>query len=437
MPRAEDLKIKTLGPCTFPSPIATTGSIKHGPGIDDRLLFDDRLSYLEQHQDTNEPIPSFDVAGAHQQIYFDPAKTRAGIVTCGGLCPGLNDVIRALVMVLWHRYGVREIEGYRYGYEGLNPDFGHEPIALTPDVVEGIHKDGGTMLGSSRGPQPPEIMVDYLLKRGVNILFTIGGDGTQRGALALSEEARKRGVDLAVVGLPKTIDNDIRFVEQSFGFQTAFTHAYDAVETAHNEARAARHGVGLVKLMGRHSGFIAAYASLASADVNYCLIPEIDAPMEGPDGFIEHLRQRLDRRGHAVVVLAEGFGQAHVECSGTDKSGNTKLGDIGPWMKDLIKQHIPQSSIKYVDPSYLIRGLPATPHDSVLCFRLAAYAVHAAMAGQTEMIVGKWHGRYLNVPIALAIQERQCVNPFGELWFSVLEATGQPRAWGIPETPSN
>ncbi|QDU72838.1 ATP-dependent 6-phosphofructokinase [Mucisphaera calidilacus] len=433
MVRAEDLLVRRLGPCEFPSPIGKTGSVKHGVGVDDRLLYDDRLSSLGEQVDRDGPLPSFEVAGAHEKIYFDPAKTRAGIVTCGGLCPGLNDVIRGLVMVLHHRYGVRAIEGYRYGYEGLNPAFGHEPMVLTPDLVESIHKDGGTILGSSRGQQPDDVMVKFLKERGVNILFTIGGDGTQRGALDLSTEARKQGMDLAVVGLPKTIDNDVRYVEQSFGFQTAFTRAHYAIETAHNEARASRKGVGLVKLMGRHSGFIAAYATLASNDVNYCLIPEVDVSLEGEGGFVEHLDKRLERRGHAVVVVAEGFGQSYVEAEGTDKSGNKKLGDIGPWMKDLISSKIPDASIKYVDPSYLIRGLPATPHDSVLCFRLAAYAVHAAMAGLTDMLVGKWHGRFLNVPIPAVSRQRQCVDPAGELWFSVLEATGQPRAWGAPQ----
>ncbi|WP_428387643.1 ATP-dependent 6-phosphofructokinase [Mucisphaera sp.] len=430
---APDLNVSTLGPATHPSPLPAAQMLRladeSGPNTTDRLLYHDTLRALQALPKDQTP-PSFEVAGAWPELYFYPASTRAGIVTCGGLCPGLNDVIRGLVMVLHHRYQVTQIDGYRYGYEGLNPSFGHTPLELTPDVVESIHKDGGTILGSSRGPQDIDTMLDYLVEREINILFTIGGDGTQRGALALSQAARQRGLSIAIVGIPKTIDNDISYVEQSFGFQTAFTRAYAAIETAHNEARAARQGIGLVKLMGRHSGFIAAYACLASNDANYCLIPEVSVPLDGDNGLLHHLKQRLDRRGHAVIVVAEGFGQEHLQPTGTDRSGNKKLADIGPYLIDRIKQTIPDSAIKYVDPSYLIRGLPSTPHDSVLCFRLAAYAVHAAMAGRTEMIVGKWHGRYLNIPIPAAIAKRQQVNPQGELWFSVLEATGQPR-WGL------
>ncbi|MEQ9455009.1 MAG: ATP-dependent 6-phosphofructokinase [Phycisphaeraceae bacterium] len=430
MVRPEDLKVRVLGEALVPSPIEAGQMLRRmgsgGVHAGDRLLYDDSVRGLAGLAEGQEPA-SFEVAGARAELFFDPRQVRAGIVTCGGLCPGLNDVIRGLVMVLNHRYGVEHVEGYRYGYEGLNPAFGHEPMVLTPGMVEGIHKDGGTVLGTSRGPQPPGVMVRYLMERGVNVLFTIGGDGTQRGALALSEAARERGYPLAVVGLPKTIDNDISYVEQSFGFQTAFTRAHAAIETAHNEARAARRGVGVVKLMGRHSGFIAAYACLASNDVNYCLIPEVTAPLEGEDGLLSHLSGRLDGRGHAVVVVAEGFGQEYVPAAGEDRSGNRKLGDVGPFLCSLIRERIEGVTIKYVDPSYLIRGSAATPHDSVLCFRLAAYAVHAAMAGRTEMIVGRWHGRYLNVPIPVAIAERQRVSPAGELWFSVLEATGQPR----------
>lgn len=377
--------------------------------------------------------PGFELAGARRELYFDPTHVRAGIVTCGGLCPGLNDVIRGLVMVLWHRYGVRHVDGFRYGYAGLNPGLNHEVVELNPRVVGRIHQHGGTILGTSRGPQDPAVMIDHLVERGVNILFTIGGDGTLRGAAALSAEARRRGIDLAVVGVPKTIDNDISFVEASFGFQTAVAAATHAITGAHTEAVAARRGVGLVKLMGRHSGFIAAYAALATNDANFVLIPEVAFPLEGEGGFLDALEQRLDRRDHAVVVVAEGAGQEFCDAQGTDKSGNKRLGDIGPVLRQRIETHFrgldQPANVKYIDPSYIIRSVPATPADSVYCFRLAAYAVHAAMSGRTEMIVSRWHGRFIHVPIPLAVSERQRVDPLGEMWMSVLDATGQP-AWG-------
>jgi 6-phosphofructokinase 1 len=428
---AEDLYIRTLGEPTHDSPFAHflaeraqargTHQFKH-------MVYDDAWPPSEP---TNGDHPAFELAGAEPRLFFEPTQTTVGIVTCGGLCPGLNDVIRGLTMVLWHRYGVRKILGFRYGYEGINPAFGHEPIQLDPEIVGSIHEQGGTMLGSSRGPQDTGVMVDNLQSLGVNILFCIGGDGTLRGALDISVEARRRGAPISVVGIPKTIDNDIKYVEQSFGLITASSMAHEAVTAAHNEARGARRGIGLVKLMGRHSGFISAGAALASNDVNYVLIPEVDVPLEGEDGLLTHLEKRMDARGHAVIVVAEGAGQHFCAVEGADKSGNKKLGDIGTFLRDRIVEHFKAMenpvTVKYIDPSYMIRGVPATPVDSVLCFRLAAYAAHAAMSGRTELIIGKWHGRFCHIPIKLAVSERQCVDPHGELWSAVLDATGQPR----------
>lgn len=431
---AAQLRIPTLGEPTVESPLAEALRARDAargdrPGFDG-MRYDDAVP--PRHAlPPGEPIPAFEVAGAEHRLFHDPAATTAGIVTCGGLCPGLNDVIRGLVMVLHHRYSVKNILGFRYGYEGLNPAFGHEPLRLTPDRVSQIHEDGGTMLGSSRGPQPNDVMVTRLLELGVNVMFCIGGDGTLRGALALSAEARRRNAPISIVGLPKTIDNDISYVEQSFGLVTAATRAAEAIDAAHNEALGARRGVGLVKLMGRHSGFIAASAAMANNDVNYVLIPEVDFPLEGPGGLLDTLAKRLDTRDHALIVLAEGAGQSWVESAGTDKSGNTLLGDAGAFLRDRIIRHFKDAgqpiAMKYIDPSYIIRGCRANAYDSAYCFRLAAYAVHAAMAGKTEMIIGKWHGKFVHIPIALATAERQCVDPHGELWAAVLDATGQPR----------
>ena len=432
MTTAEDLQIHTLGTPTVGSPIAeylAERNARRGSAHFEHMVFDDAWPPREPIE--GDP-PAFELAGASTRLYFDPAKTTAGIVTCGGLCPGLNDVIRGLTMVLWHRYGVRDIIGFRYGYEGLNPACGHEPMKLAPEKVATIHEQGGTLLGTSRGPQDADVILDYLASLNVDILFCIGGDGTLRGALDISRTARRRGMNLSVVGLPKTIDNDINYVEQSFGLITAASIAHSAVSAAHNEARGARRGVGLVKLMGRHSGFISAGAALASNDVNYVLIPEVPFPLEGDGGLLAHLDKRLDARNHAVIVVAEGAGQQYCEtASGKDKSGNKKLGDVGVLLRDRISEHFKSIgkpvSVKYIDPSYIIRGLPAEPVDSVLCFRLAAYAAHAAMAGKTELIIGKWHGRFCHIPIKLAVSQRQCVDPYGELWSAVIDATGQPR----------
>ena len=416
-----------LGPCRYDSPVQVP-TLDYGPR--DRVLIDDTVAELQGRDAEAGHLPAFEPAGPRSRVFFEPARTRAGIVTCGGLCPGLNDVIRGLTMVLHHGYGVERVEGFRFGYEGLNPAYGHEPMPLTPEAVRGLHQDGGTAIGSSRGPQSTAAMCDFLESRGVSLLFTVGGDGTLRGAQAISAEAERRGMSLAVVGVPKTIDNDIAFVDESFGFQTAFSLAVQAIRSAHSEAIGVRNGVGLVKLMGRHSGSIAAQAALANNDANFVLIPEVDFPLEGDGGLLDRLHERLQRRAHAVIVVAEGAGQRYCQSEGVDKSGNRLLGDIGP----LLKQHIVTDpklaelapGVKYIDPSYVIRSLPANAYDSALCFQLAANAVHAAMSGRTGLIVGRFRGRSVHIPIDLAVSRRKQVDPGGELWRSVLESTGQP-----------
>jgi 6-phosphofructokinase 1 len=276
-------------------------------------------------------------------------------------------------------------------------------------------------------------VVDTLQRLGINLLFVIGGDGTIRAAMKIVGEIASRDAPIAVVGIPKTIDNDIMYIEQSFGFQTAFSEATRYIRAVHTEATGAPNGVGLVKLMGRHSGFIACYASLAMSDANFVLIPEVPFSLEGPNGLFNVLRRRLEARNHAVIVVAEGAGQELMQSAGqgTDASGNKMLGDIGSWLKERISAHfksVPMEiNLKYIDPSYAIRSVPANPHDSVYCIRLAHAAVHAAMSGRTEMVVGRWHGRFVHVPMTLATRERYKVDPDGDLWMAVLEATGQPR----------
>jgi 6-phosphofructokinase 1 len=433
---AKDFVVKTLGNCRVTSPLAPLLAARvksiHNVDESDRVLFDDIASEAIARGITVTELPGFEPAGPRQKIYFDPSKTRAGIVTCGGLCPGFNDVIRGLVMELNFRYGVRKVFGFRNGYQGFIAKYGHPVMELTPDVVCHSCEEGGTILGTSRGEQDPAEIVDCLERLGVNILFVIGGDGTLRGAQAISREIESRGMKIAVVGVPKTIDNDIMYIDQSFGFQTAFSLATESIRAAHSEAKSSPNGIGLVKVMGRHSGFIACYAALAKNDANFVLIPEVSFELDGPHGLLPAIHDRLQRRGHAVIVVAEGAGQSLMDCctNGTDASGNQRLGDIGTFLKQKITAHFDRLGIelnlKYIDPSYLIRSVPANPFDSVYCLRLAHNAVHAAMCGRTETVVGRWHGRFVHVPIPLAIRARNQVDPNGDLWMSVLEATGQP-----------
>jgi 6-phosphofructokinase 1 len=379
---------------------------------------------------------SFEKAGAREYLYFDPGRTTAAIVTCGGLCPGLNNVIRSIFFQLHHNYGVKRVLGIRYGYRGLNPATGVPPVVLTPEYVESIHKLGGTVLGSSRGPEDPKVMVDFLLRERIDILFTVGGDGTQRGAHEIADEARRRGVSLAVVGIPKTIDNDIPYVWVTFGYNTALEKAREVLDCAHAEAKGVPNGISLVKLMGRDSGSIAAGATLASQEVNFTLVPEIPFKLEGENGFLACLKRRMLARGHAVIVAAEGAGQDLIpgDQSGRDASGNVKLRDVGPFLKQRIADYFAgegiEAVVRYFDPSYIIRSAPANTDDSLLCDRLARNAVHAALAGKTDVVMGLWYNTFIHVPIPLAISEKKRLRPESEAWGAVLAATGQPAKFG-------
>ena len=373
-----------------------------------------------------------ELAGPREKIFFDPAKVHAAIVTCGGLCPGLNDVIYSIVMGLWHRYGVRRITGIRNGYRGLLPEFGVAPMELTPSAVEEIRHNGGTMLGSSRGGgEKIPLMVDTIEQMNINMLFAIGGDGTMKGALAISQEACKRGTRLSVVGVPKTIDNDLAFCQRSFGFETAVSLAVEAAESAHVEAHDVMNGVGIVKVMGRESGFIAAHTALASGDVNYVLIPEVPFELDGEKGLLASLKKRIESRRHAVILVAEGAGQELAgEATGTDASGNKKLSDIGLYLKKRIEEHFEklgiEISVKYIDPSYMIRSAPAITTDSIYCARLGSNAAHAAMAGRTEVLISLVNNNFVHLPIRLAVSKRNRVDPESPLWRDVIDRTGQP-----------
>jgi 6-phosphofructokinase 1 len=432
----KDLVVRTLGPCRVDSPLAALladrRTTQHSVVEDDRILWDDTISMVGGRGVPAEELPSLEPGGPRQKIYFDPAKTRVGIVTCGGLCPGLNDVIRGLVLELSRHYGVSRIFGFRNGYRGFVARYGEDVVDLTPEFVRNIDDEGGTILGSSRGGQDPDEVVDALERMNINILFVIGGDGSIRGAMEVVRVITERDLKVAVVGIPKTIDNDIPYIDQSFGFQTAMAEATKSIRAASVEARSAPGGIGLVKLMGRHSGFIACYSTLAMDDADYVLIPEVPFALNGPGGLLEHLRRRVQDRGHAVVVVAEGAGQQHIdeEPPGTDASGNVRFGDIGRLLRSRIIEHLDghgvESNVRYFDPSYAIRSVPANPFDSAYCLRLAHAAVHAAMAGRTEVIVGRRRRRFVHIPMPLSVNRRNHVDPLGDLWMSVLEATGQP-----------
>lgn len=436
--KIEDFQVKTLGKQKVKSPLLKTARSKSPLYSfltgNERILHDVSLQNFQDCLKKGEEPISFEKAGPHSELFFEPAKTKVGIVTCGGLCPGLNDVIRSIVNHLHYRYGINRVLGFKYGFEGFIPDFGHEVVELTPQMVEGIHLTGGTFLGSSRGIQDVEQIVDTLEIMNINILFCIGGDGTQRGAHAIHQEIEKRKLKISIAGVPKTIDNDISYLEKSFGFETAFTMANEIIRYAHNEAEGAYNGIALLKLMGRDSGFIAAHAALSIQEVNFVLVPEMEFDLYGPYGFLKVLRQRLEHRHHAVVVVAEGAGQQFFNKSEAelDRSGNVKKKDIGLYLKEKIKEEFNakelRHTIKYIDPSYIIRSAPANANDSKFCSLLAQNAVHAAMAGRTDFVIGNWSDQFTLLPISAAVSKRKEIDIHGELWWNILEATGQPNS---------
>lgn len=399
---------------------------------DDRVLLDASLEHFKHCRDTGETPISFEKAGPRKHLYFDSPDTKVAIVTCGGLCPGINNVIRSIVNELFYRYKVNQIIGIQYGFEGFISKYKHPVVDLTPQKVESIHLFGGTILGSSRGIQDVGLIVDKLVSLDVDILICIGGDGTLRGAHAIHEEITLRDLKIAVAGIPKTIDNDINLIDKSFGFETAFTIANEIIRSAHNEARGAYNGITVLKLMGRESGFIAAYAALSIQEVNFVLVPEMNFDLNGPKGFLQVLRNRLEKRHHALVVVAEGTGQHFFEGDtlGKDASGNIKNNDIGLYLKDKISEEFGAAKVpftlKYIDPSYIIRSAPANANDSMFCGLLAQNAVHAAMAGKTDFVIGHWNNVFTLLPIPVSVSLRKKIDMDGELWWNILETTGQP-----------
>ncbi|KAK9699816.1 hypothetical protein RND81_08G197200 [Saponaria officinalis] len=388
------------------------------------------------HKDTPRGI-HFRRAGPRQKVYFDSDEVHACIVTCGGLCPGLNTVIREIVCGLYHMYGVHKVIGIDGGYKGF---YAKNTKTLDPKVVDDIHKRGGTILGTSRGGHDTTKIVDSIEDRGINQVYIIGGDGTQKGAAVIYEEIRRRGLKVAVAGIPKTIDNDIPVIDRSFGFDTAVEEAQRAINAAHVEAESMENGIGLVKLMGRYSGFIAMHATLASRDVDCCLIPESPFYLDGKGGLFEYMEKRLKEHGHMVIVIAEGAGQELLSENRDEKdaSGNKLLKDVGLWMSHKIKEHFTQRrkmiiNLKYIDPTYMIRAIPSNASDSVYCTLLAQSAVHGAMAGFTGFTSGLVNGRHTYIPFHRITERQNQVVITDRMWARLLSSTNQPSFLGAKE----
>ena len=429
---AQEIRIQSLGTPEIDSPLprnlATGGERRVVFTVDEELV-----------DEGAAPRPmSFELAGPRDRIYFDPSKTKCAIVTCGGLCPGINDVIRAIVMTAYNAYRVPSVLGIRYGLQGFIPSYRYDVRELAPRDVEGIHEFGGTILGTSRGPQSSSEIATALERLNISALFIIGGDGTMKAAASIQQEVARRGKHISIVGIPKTIDNDINFIPHSFGFETAVDKAADAIRCAHIEAASVFNGIGIVKLMGRESGFIAAQSALALREANFVLIPEAPFQLHGDGGLLPALERRLKLRGHAVIIAAEGAGQHLLQQNeARDASGNPVLSDVGSLLRTSIVDYFHGKmpiSIKYIDPSYIIRSVPANANDRVYCGFLGQHAVHAAMAGRTEMVVAKIMDRYVHIPLDLVTKKRRKLDIRSGLWRAVLESTGQGELTGmLPE----
>lgn len=427
--------IAALGPAKIPSPLP------YCRFADDGARASMELDASDFGPGAGACRAEFELAGPRGKIYFDSSKVKVAIVTCGGLCPGLNDVIRAIVMECRHNYNVAGVLGIRFGLQGFIESYGHPPVELTAEAVSDIHQFGGTVLGSSRGPQRPEDIVDSLERLNVGILFVIGGDGTMKAARRIQEEIARRRSKISVIGVPKTIDNDVNLVNKSFGFDTAVEKATEAIRCAHTEAIGALNGVGVVKVMGRESGFIAAQATLALKEVNYVLVPECSFALTGPQGLLPSLEGRLKSRKHAVIVVAEGAGQSLLPDTGArDASGNPVLGDIAQFLCGEIEAYFRDRDVpltlKFIDPSYIIRSVPANANDRVYCGFLGQNAVHAAMAGKTGMVVSRLFDRYVHLPLDLVTLKRKKLNITSDYWRSVLESTGQHEVTPFTEDPT-
>jgi len=301
---------------------------------------------------------------------------RIGVLTGGGDCPGLNAVIRAIVRTSSHDLG-HEIVGFRDGWRG--PLDGASE-ALTLDSTRGILPRGGTILGSSRtnpfrSDDGPERVQRTLSEQQIDGLIVIGGEDTLGVANRLSE----RGVP--VVGVPKTIDNDLGGTDMTFGFDTAVQVATDALDRLHTTAESHNRTI-VVEVMGRHAGWIALHAGLAGG-ADGILIPEQPFGLEEVVEVVE--RRHRHGRYFSLIVVAEGAvpreGEMATAGADTDQFGHARLGGIGLQLERALEQRTGYET-RAIVLGHLQRGGTPTAFDRVLATRLGHAAVLGADAGR-------------------------------------------------------
>eukprot|EP00611_Tribonema_gayanum_P031998 TRINITY_DN93_c0_g2_i1.p1 TRINITY_DN93_c0_g2~~TRINITY_DN93_c0_g2_i1.p1 ORF type:complete len:506 (-),score=167.86 TRINITY_DN93_c0_g2_i1:425-1804(-) len=440
------LKLETVMLCQVPNlalRMPTAGVANHeivknssgGSTFYNKLLGDEDCIIYEHVRDkTKAPVArAFLRAGPRAKLHFDPTTVNACIVTCGLLCPGLNSVIHHLIDTLKNNYNAGKIYGIRGGWGGFwDPE--KPPIQLCQSKdLEFLQSRAGSILGCSVGGFDVKKIMQFLMDKQISHMYVIGGDGTHRGAHRIAVECIAMGLNIAVAGIPKSVDNDIDLVDRSFGFMTAVEEAQNAIRSATIEAKCnLPNGIGIVKLMGRSTGYLAAYATMASGDVDLCLVPEVEIRLDGPDGCLPHLERVVQTKGYAVVVISEGAGQAQLsEVAAEARSKGAPLPSVGQYMKSQIEKHFASkgktATCKYIDPSVSVRSVAANAFDQILCMQLAQNAVHGAMAGYTAFAAGVVNNRTVLIPITEIVDTSpKGLNPRGRTWERVLCITRQP-----------
>jgi phosphofructokinase-like protein len=330
---------------------------------------------------------------------------RIGVLTGGGDCPGLNAVIRAVVRKGINVYG-HELVGFRYGWAGVLAD---DSVALDQDNTRGILHRGGTILGTSRtNPYKEDGGLERiratLEKHGIDALIPIGGEDTLGVARRLADD----GID--VVGVPKTIDNDLAGTDFTFGFQTAVQIATDAIDRLHTTAES-HNRVIVVEVMGRHAGWIAAYSGLAGgADV--ILVPERPFDIDEVCARVRH--REAEGRTFSIVVVAEGAtpkdGHTLSQYQGTDAFGHARLGGIAVELEREIEKRTGFES-RMTILGHVQRGGSPVAYDRVLGTRFGVHAVDAVSEGDFGKMVALRGTAIERAPLDEALREPKLLDP--------------------------
>eukprot|EP00668_Euglena_longa_P014128 GGOE01018102.1.p1 GENE.GGOE01018102.1~~GGOE01018102.1.p1 ORF type:complete len:494 (+),score=144.75 GGOE01018102.1:38-1483(+) len=404
---------------TFPNPLSEKRNQQYrnaGEYILETIIGHAETS-LQSREKIKKDYNAIYRAGPRREVYFG-TDTNACIVNTGGLCPGLNSVIEELVRTL-DTYNADTIYGIRYGFLGFDTTE-YMPLILTPHSVLNIHQRGGTILGTCRGSFNEDLILKFLKECNIGQMYVIGGDGSHRAALRIHALCKEHQLRCVVVGIPKTIDNDILFFDKTFGFDTAVEVASKVIDCSFVEASSVKNGVGVVKVMGRDSGFVARNAALSNNVVDACLIPEVPFEIKGNGGLLPWLDGHLATKHCAVIVICEAAGQQHLPCLGKDPTGHNIYEDTGKWLKKAIETHWQETGqegkVFLIDPSYMLRSVPANTGDNMFCIQLAQAAVHTAYSGYSGVTVGRYHDLYGVMPIEMVVSGLRKVNPKGSLW---------------------